>query len=384
MNYRFHKGIKISEIGIGSYSLSGVYGIKNREEFRRMVRRAVELGVNYFDTAPSYGEDAEELLGEALEPFSQEILLSTKVGVIEGAKFDLSSGSIRLSCERSLKRLKREKIDFLQVHFDDPKTPVQDTIETLELLKREGKILHYGIGHLPLKRLNEYMEMGSPFMLMMELSPVSRSARLRFFPLLGKHEVKGVAFSVTGRGMLASREIPESFPPGDLRNFDPLFHEDLRTSGLRIREKLSKLAQKYEKTLAQVAIAWVLSHPQIICALCGPSTIPHLEEDTKASGWQIPPDDLQKLESFLRSEDDRLAQERLETTARILAAPPSKEADTPSLIYALDTLIESGFIEEKDGLPLFLKIMRLEKLPAKDKIEAIKNIKGELSKYLSA
>ncbi|MDI6867985.1 MAG: aldo/keto reductase [Coprothermobacterota bacterium] len=383
MNYRTHRGFRVSEIGIGCYALSGVYGHKDQDEFQQMVRRAVELEVNFFDTAGSYGEEAEELLGKSLAPFRKNVLISTKVGVVEGTKFDLTSRSIRTFLERSLKRLKTDWIDILQVHFDDPDTPVQDTVATLEALKNEGKILQYGVGHLPPERVLEYLEIGKPFSLMFELSAVSRSARQRFFPLLEKYEIKGIAFSVTGRGMLAFKSVPESFPPGDLRNYDPLFQRDLRASGMRVRQKLDELARNLGKTLAQVAIAWVLSHPQIICALCGPSTIPHLEENVKASGWQIPPEELRKLEALLEEEDKRLARERLETTTQILSASSSGETESTTLIYALDTLIELGFIKEKEGLPLYLRIMRLDGMPLNEKRGTSQSIKDELLSYLN-
>lgn len=383
MKFREHRGFKVSEIGIGCYSLSGVYGKKNPNEFQKMIRVAHQSGVNFFDTAGSYGKEAEEVLGNALIPFRKEVYISTKVGVKEGGNFDLRERTIKSAVEQSLKRLKTEWIDLLQVHFDDPKTPVSETVATLEALKRKGEIIEYGVGHLPIDRVKQYLEIGQPFSLMFEFSPVSRSARTKYFPLLVIKSLKGIAFSTTGRGMLSLKSIPDSFPSGDLRNIDPLFHFDLRQSGLRIREKMEKIAKKNGKTLAQVSLAWVLSHPQILCALTGPSTVPHLLENLEASGWDLPPEDLEELETLFKEEDVRLSKERLETASRILGSQIQGKIEVSDLIYALDTLIESSLIEEKEGLPLFLRIMRLEELPAKDKIETFKNIKDEIAKYLS-
>lgn len=381
MNYREHRGLRISEIGIGSYSLSGVFGPKDKKEFFNIFRRAVELGVNYFDTAPSYGDDTESIIGEALEPLKEKVFLSTKVGVSEGREFDLSAKSIRLSCEKSLKATRRERIDFLQVHFDDDRTSVEEVINCMELLKKEGKILHYGVGHLPPQKIEEYLKSGDPFSVMMEFSPVSRSARLKLFPLLEKFGVKGVAFSVTGRGMLSMKNIPESFPEGDIRNIDPLFQRDFRASCLRIREKFSRVAEKYGKSLAQVAISWVLSHPPIICALCGPSSIAHLEENIQASGWIIPAEDLRELENFLKEEEGRLKEERLKSAKEILRQSEISDSDRVSLIYAVDALIEYGLLPEKDGFPIFLQILDLEKMDPMRRREAQKDIVGRIRRF---
>ena len=119
MRYRKYKNLNISEIGIGCYSLSGVYGKKDIDEFKKMIVRAYELGVNFFDTAEAYG-NAEQILGEVVEPFRKNIHIATKVGVKEGIRPDLSKEYIKKACEESLRNLKTDYIDLYQIHFDDP------------------------------------------------------------------------------------------------------------------------------------------------------------------------------------------------------------------------------------------------------------------------
>lgn len=371
MNYHFEKGLRISEIGIGCYSLSGVYGAKNRDDFRRMLLRAVELGVNYFDTAGSYGEKAEELLGKTLAPLRKKIIISTKVGIADEGRFDLSRKNIIRSCQRSLSRLGTDYIDVFHVHFDDPKTPVEETLEALEGLKKEGEILQYGVGHLPPERVQEYLEKGKPFSLMMELSAASRDGRKRFFPLLEKYHVPAIAFSITGRGMLAFKSLPESFPPGDLRNYDPLFQRGLRASGLRVRQKLEALARSYGKTLAQVAIAWVLSQSCVLCALCGPSSVQHLEENVGASGFKMPPGDLQELEVFFKEEDEILKRESHKTLKIILFSPLSPSNPVGDLIYSFEAMVNMGILKEKEALP-FLQIWRKDEKKSLGDLEEVK------------
>ncbi len=148
MEYRKHKDLRLSKIGVGSYSLSGAYGKKDIEKFKNMIKRAYDLGINFFDTADAYG-DAEKILGKVVEPFREEIVISTKVGVKNNIKSNLSYNHIKLACENSLKNLKTEYIDIYNVHFDDSYTPVEETIEALEELVKEGKIRKYGLGYLP-------------------------------------------------------------------------------------------------------------------------------------------------------------------------------------------------------------------------------------------
>jgi len=126
MKYRKYKDFNISEVGIGCYSLSGVYGTKDINEFKKMINRAYELGVNFFDTAEAYG-NAEQILGEIVKSFRKNVYIATKVGVKEGIKPNLSEKYIKSACEQSLKNLQTDYIDLYQIHFDNPETPIEET-----------------------------------------------------------------------------------------------------------------------------------------------------------------------------------------------------------------------------------------------------------------
>lgn len=303
MQYREHDGFRISEIGVGCYALSGVYGEKDIQTFRAMLRRAFEVGVNFFDTADAYG-DAEQVLGEVIKPYRDRVYLATKVGVKDGTKPDLSPAYVKLACEQSLQRLQTAYIDLYQVHLDDPETPVAETVGALEDLARQGKIRCYGVGHLPLGRVEAYIGAGNVFSVVLELSAAARDARQTLLPLCREHGVGAIAFSATGRGLLAGKYQPgHVFQAGDIRHIDPLFQRERFASGLRIAERLAEIGRRYGRTPVQAAIAWVLSQQGITCALTGPSTIAHLEENAAGSGWPFPPDALEQLEAFLRQED---------------------------------------------------------------------------------
>jgi aryl-alcohol dehydrogenase-like predicted oxidoreductase len=361
IKYRLHKEERLSEIGVGCYALSGVYGRKDPAEFQRMIRRAYELGVNYFDTAAAYG-DAEQLLGTAVAPFRQEIFLATKIAAGADGTASLSRAAVCRSCEHSLARLQTEIIDLLLVHFDDPQTPVAETVAALDELVQEGKIRHYGVSHLPQERIAAYLQTGDVFAVMMELSAVARESAVRLLPLCRQYSAAGIAFSVTGRGLLTGRFQQETaFPPGDIRRLDPLFQRERLASARRVAGKLADLGQRYGKSPAQTAIAWVLAQPGIVCALTGPSKIAHLEENVGGSDWSLAAADQDELKQFLRGEDVWLAAAQRQSVTHILTTPLPADPQQAfvDLVYALETAVLLAIVTEADIMPLFQELFGL-------------------------
>ncbi|MBU7017651.1 MAG: aldo/keto reductase [Theionarchaea archaeon] len=372
MNYRLCKGVEVSEIGIGCYSLSGVYGKKDVTVFKEMLNRAFELGVNFFDTAEGYGS-AESVLGETVKPYREDVLIATKVGVKEGVKPNLSDAYITNACEESLKKLQTDYLDVYQVHFNDLETPVEETVTALENLTDEGKILHYGLGHLPGERVEEYCEKGDVFSILMELSAVARHSRKTLLPLCPKYDTGAIAFSTAGRGLLTGKVKTPAFDPGDLRNIDPLFQRENLQSGLRIVEKFKELGKEYDKTPVQVAVAWVLSQKGIICALTGPSTIPHLEENVGGSGWSLSSKHLQELEKLFVKEDEWLKKEQISSLQKILSheLPEEFSRAFKDLIYVVETSMLLELIEEKEILPVFYELFSLQETQDKAALKPI-------------
>jgi aryl-alcohol dehydrogenase-like predicted oxidoreductase len=384
MQYRKHNDFEISEVGVGCYALSGVYGRKDVPAYRDMLRRAFELGVNFFDTAEAYGE-AERILGEVVKPFRGSVYIATKVGVKGGVKANLGGAYVKSACEESLGKLGTEYIDLYQVHFDDPDTPVEETVGALEELVRAGKIRHYGVGHLPAERVKTYLAVGHVFSVLMELSAVAREARDKSLPLCREHGVGAIAFSVTGRGLLTGRfRQGHAFEAGDIRNIDPLFQRERFESGLRVAEKLAEVGGRYDKTPAQTAIAWVLAQPGIICALTGPSTVPHLEENVGGSGWSLAAEDLEEVEGFLQQEDEWLRREQGASIRRILTEP---SADEPAqaftdLVYVIETAVLLGLVAEKSVLPVLQELFGMRDGLDEDagaKLESIRERLRELA-----
>jgi aryl-alcohol dehydrogenase-like predicted oxidoreductase len=362
MRYRTHKNVFLSEIGIGCYSLAGVYGKKDIGEFKKMLIRSYELGVNFFDTAEGYG-DAEQILGETLKEYREDVIIATKVGVREGVTPNLTYEYIQDACNQSLERLQTDYIDVYQVHFDDPATPVEETVGAFNDLVAEGKIRHYGVGHLSEDKVEAYCKTGNVFSMMIELSAVARDSRKPLLSLSQKYDVGGIAFSTTGRGILTGKFNNPAFEPGDIRRMDPLFQRENFQSALRITKKFEELAKAHRKTPVQVAIAWVLSQPGIICALTGPSTYAHMKENVEGSGWSLPPDDHKALETLFAREDEWLKKERYVSVQRILSheLPQDFSKAFTDLVYVLETSVTLGLVEEKEVMPIFYELLALKK-----------------------
>jgi aryl-alcohol dehydrogenase-like predicted oxidoreductase len=363
MKYRTHKNLSVSEIGVGLYALAGAYGKKNVKEFKKMLQRAYELGVTFFDTAEGYG-NAEQILGEVINPYRDEVCIATKVGIRQGVTPNLSAEYIKIACEQSLRRLQTEYLDLYQVHFDDPDTPVKKTVAALEDLVCEGKVHRYGIGHLPTQRAKMYCRTGNIFSILMELSAVSRYSRTTLLPLCQKYGAGGIAFSTTGRGLLTGRfQRPPVFDSSDIRHIDPLFRRENFQSALRITRKFIELGKEYDKTPVQTALAWVLSQNGIICALTGPSTIPHLEEDVGGSGWSLSSDSVRELEILFNHEDQWLKKEQLLSVREILTSklPQDSSEAFRDLVYVLDTAMALRLAKEKEIFPLFNELFKMWK-----------------------
>jgi aryl-alcohol dehydrogenase-like predicted oxidoreductase len=384
MEYRTHKGEELSEIGVGLYALAGVYGEKDVKGFTKMLKDAHALGVTVFDTAEAYG-DAESVLGETVGPYRDDIFIATKVGIREGLEPDLSETYVKAACDESLQKLQTGYIDLYQVHFDDPRTPVEETIAVLNDLVAEGKIRHYGVGHLPAEKVKKYCKKGNLFSILMELSAVSRRSLTTLLPLCRTYNTGGIAFSTTGRGILTGRfDTTSQFEPGDIRNIDPLFQREQLESALRITDTCRAIATRRERTPVQVALAWVLQQPGILCALTGPSSVPHLQENCGGSGWSLSGEDTAELEALLEREGTWVRTRQVQTIRLILSEPLSTDFSQgfKDLVYVMETSITTGLAPEDSIMPFFYELFETRKEKDQKKLSEIQeNLKDLLDSF---
>lgn len=374
--------LSMSSLGYGSYGLSGAYGAKLTEaEMISVIRKAYELGIRYYDTSSSY-TGTEEILGKALEPFRHEVTIASKVGITEDNKTNLSRDFVKASCESSLKKLKTDYLDIYQIHFHDINTPIQETIEALENLKKEGKIRYYGIGHLPIDKTIEYLNYGDISFILAEMSPVNtfRYRELRY--LQQKYNFNIIAFSITGRGILSGTISPYTkFTNTDLRNIDPLFRRARLISALRIAEKLKEIGLKYSKTPAQVAISWTIKKPGVIVGLTGPTKVSHLEENSAALNWSLHKSAIEEINRFIEREEYILRKELYEEIENIITSPLSSdfEQSYKDLIYVIEHSIENRFINYEEGINLYMEIVQIMNFDTK----SLEDVKEKLKSLVN-
>lgn len=385
MNYRQHRGIRLSEVGLGCYGLGGAYGPVNVSSYRKVIQRAFDMGVNFFDTAAAYG-NAEQLLGEAISPFRDEVIVATKIDVGSDGQSNLTAQSIRQSCEKSLKALDTDYIDLLQIHYDDPHAGIEEVLGTMEALVMAGKIRWYGIGHLPFSKISTYCKAGNLFSVMIELSAVAREARDYILPKCRDNNIAALAFSVTGRGVLSGSYRPGyRFPDDDIRRIDPLFQRERWRGALRVRDKLARVGLRYSKTAIQMGIAWVLAQSGVSVALTGPSSILHLAENLAISGWKFPREELEALESFFRLEDARLRQEQHAGIRSLLLGPLTDDRKQAfrDLVYILETTLLLHLIDEQTVMPLYKDLIQSRTIPEEQALHKMTEIHDYLREIIT-
>lgn len=370
--------IHIPSLGYGCYALSGAYGTNLEEcEMIKILQSAYELGVKFYDTAGSY-TGTEEILGRAIEPFRHDIVVSSKVGVTEDNKINLSKRAIKSSCESSLRKLKTDYIDIYQIHYYDPNIPIEETIETLELLKKEGKIKYYGIGHLPLAKTKKYLDLGNVSFVMAEMSPVTTYRYKELHQLQEKYKFDIIAFSITGRGLLSGK-ITENvqFSSNDIRRIDPLFKRSRLVSGIKIAEKLRDIGNRYNMTSTQVAILWTIANKGVIAGLTGPIKMEHLKENSRVLNLSLDMDSIEEINQLIEKEEDKLRKTMYEEVYSILTSLflLDYEKSYKDLIYVIEYCIENQLIPYDDGVNAYMEIQKDRSLGNKslDRLNEIRN-----------
>jgi aryl-alcohol dehydrogenase-like predicted oxidoreductase len=296
-------GLEVSAIGLGCMGLSQSFPpFPEKEEGVALIRAAVERGVIFFDTAQVYGPFTnEELVGEALEPVRDQVVIATKFG------FDLESGrggldsrpeTIRRSVEGSLKRLRTGTIDLLYQHRVDPNVPIEDVAGTVEELIAEGKVRHFGLSEAGVQTIRRAHAVQPVTALQSEYSLWWREPEEAILPTLEELGVGFVPFSPLGKGFLTGKiDETTEFESGDFRNTVPRFTDtDARQANLAFVELLTRIAERKDATPAQIALAWLLAQRPWIVPIPGTTKLHRLEENIAAADLELEPDDLGEIE----------------------------------------------------------------------------------------
>ncbi len=298
--------LEVSAIGLGCMGMSFGYGpAKEKQEMISLLRKAVELGVTFFDTAEMYGPFTnEELVGEALAPFREQVVIATKFGFKispKGEQIGLDSRPqhIKEVADASLKRLRTDVIDLFYQHRVDPDVPIEDVAEAVKDLIREGKVKHFGLSEPGVQTIRRAHAVQPVTAVQNEYSLWWRKKpEEEVLPALEELGIGFVPFSPLGRGFLTGKVDENTrFDSSDLRSTLPRFTPEARKANRALVHLLGEIAKRKKATPAQIALAWLLAQKPWIVPIPGTTKLKRLEENIGASSIALTPDDLREIES---------------------------------------------------------------------------------------
>jgi aryl-alcohol dehydrogenase-like predicted oxidoreductase len=297
--------LEVSAIGLGCMGMSFGYGPPaDKQEMISLLRKAVELGVTFFDTAEVYGPFTnEELVGEALAAFREQVVIATKFGFKFGPKgeqigLDSRPEHIKEVAEASLKRLRSDTIDLFYQHRVDPAVPIEDVAGAVNELIRSGKVKHFGLSEAGAQTIRRAHAVQPVTAVQSEYSLWWRQPEEEIFPTLEEFGIGFVPFSPLGRGFLTGK-INENttFDSSDFRNTLPRFTPEARKANQALVDLLGEIAKRKKATPAQIALAWLLAQKPWIVPIPGTTKLHRLQENIGAASIEVTPDDLREIDS---------------------------------------------------------------------------------------
>jgi aryl-alcohol dehydrogenase-like predicted oxidoreductase len=295
--------LEVSALGLGCMGMSFGYGpAADKQEMISLIRSAVERGVTFFDTAEAYGPFTnEELVGEALAPFPDHVVIATKFGFTfeSGGQRGLDSrpGHIKEVAEASLKRLKVEAIDLFYQHRVDPNVPIEDVAGAVKDLIQEGKVRHFGLSEAGAHTIRRAHAVQPVAALQSEYSLWWREPEAEVLPTLEELGIGFVPFSPLGKGFLTGKiDETTTFYSSDFRNIVPRFTPENRKANLAFVDWLTKFAERKKTTPAQIALAWLLAQKPWIVPIPGTTKRHRLDENIAATAIDLTADDLREIE----------------------------------------------------------------------------------------
>jgi len=300
-----NNGLEVTALGLGCMGLSFGYGkATEKEEAIALIRAAYEKGITFFDTAECYGPFAnEELLGEALKPFRNEVAVATKFGFQDGDStkgLDSSPARIRKMVEASLKRLQTDHIDLLYQHRVDPNVPIEEVAGTVKDLIAEGKVKHFGLSEAGAATIRKAHAVQPVTALQSEYSLFYREPEKEIIPTLEELGIGFVPFSPLGKGFLTGAiNDATKFEASDFRNSVPRFSEENRKANQALVNLMKTIAVKKEATPAQIALAWLLAQKPFIVPIPGTTKLQRLEENIGGANVYLSESDLAEIETAL-------------------------------------------------------------------------------------
>jgi aryl-alcohol dehydrogenase-like predicted oxidoreductase len=306
-----HTDLVLTTVGLGTWALGGPWqwgwGPQDDEEAVAAILAALDAGINWLDTAPVYGlGHSEELVGQALRETRHRPYIATKCGLLWNDRKEkvpcLKKESIRKECDASLRRLGVERIDLYQMHWPDPAPDIEEAWGEMTRLADEGKVRYLGVSNFSIPQMERVRKINPIASLQPPYSMLHREVEKELLDYCARHTIGVIAYSPMQRGLLTgrfSRERLAALAPDDHRRRMPEFQEPQFSMTLALVEQLKKIAQRHDRTAAQLAISWVLRRPEVTAAIVGARRPAQIAETVQASDWNLSKPEIDEIEDLL-------------------------------------------------------------------------------------
>lgn len=312
--------MELTTVGLGTWALGGPWeygwGPQDDDDAVGAILEALDQGINWIDTAPAYGlGHAEELVGKALRQTTHKPYIATKCGILWNEKKErvlhLKRDSIRRECHDSLRRLGVERIDLYQMHWPEPEPDIEEAWEEMARLQKEGKVRHIGVSNYSVGQMERVARIHPIASLQPPYSMLRRDAERELLAHCAKHRIGVVVYSPMQRGLLTGTFNAErlvTLAPDDHRIRSPEFQEPQFSATMELVEGLKRIAERNGRTVAQLAVSWVLRKPEVTAAIVGARRPGQIVETAPASDWNLGQKDIEEVETLLARRDKRLAE----------------------------------------------------------------------------
>jgi len=303
--------LELTTVGLGTWAMGGPWqfgwGPQDDDEAIAAIVKALDMGINWIDTAPAYGlGHSEELIGQALRRTGAKPLIATKCGILWNERKEkvtcLKKRSIRKECHDSLRRLGIDVIDLYQMHWPDPDDDVEEAWEEMVRLKERGKVRYLGVSNFAVEHLDRVRRIHEPVSLQPPYSMLHREAEDELLGYCAANNIGVVAYSPMQRGLLTGKFSPERLAElavDDHRRRNPDFQEPQFSATMELVEELKEIAGRNGRTCAQLAISWVLRRSEVTAAIVGARRPAQIEETAPAGDWNLSKEDIKEIEKLL-------------------------------------------------------------------------------------
>lgn len=310
--------LELTTVGLGTWAMGGPWqygwGPQDDDEAIGAILAALEMGINWIDTAPAYGlGHSEELVRQALKQTDKKPLIATKCGILWNEKKEkvvcLKRQSIRDECHASLKRLGIDVIDIYQMHWPDPDEDVEEAWEEMTRLHDEGKVRYLGVSNFNVEQMQRVQKIHPPVSLQPPYSMLHREVEDELLDYCGQNQIGVVAYSPIQRGLLTGKFDQarfEALAPDDHRRFSSDFLEPQFSATLELVKDLKKIAERSNRTCAELAISWVLRRPEVTAAIVGARRPSQIKETAPAADWKLSEKDIEEIEQLLNRRQAKL------------------------------------------------------------------------------